>query len=581
MRGFSIDRLNLQFDRNQVLILLVFGVNLFLVFNFFFPTMRDVNVWDESVYVNTGRSMAEGQLPPFARNPLIGVLYGLTYLPFLNSPFWLVQSIALGRIVLFSLMWLSSYLIASRLSRFFPPLTMAGFLLVLPILLEILLNPSDALFAATSGFAFWQVLCFYDTRAAKHLWRASAFVGLAALSRNDGLVLFVIFVLLVILLIGRTRWNPVWLAAVFVPFIGLTAGYLLLYGVVTGDFSLGTQERSYVAFQQGQSIDYHRDPSCNQKPLKCAVLQAEQLYGTGEENNYSIFNAIRRNPQAYLSRLRKQLGALPDLALSMLGARTAFLFLILFARGVLELFRRKQWMLMALLLIWPAFLGVYFLTIFRIGYLRMPYYILYVIAAIGAAAFVADAFGKRSSLAWAALLILVTGGAMIADVRALYFAAVLLLAALGLIYLFSQDQEKESSALVTGLLLLLCAGLILRPTLDPPVRRDPAAGEEEQALLAIARSLPPGSPVAAGAPGWVWAARMDFQDMNGEEFTRLTSGREVYELLKSRGVQAVYVDGSLSNANEYLWLLMEPDLDQWYQTVYSGREGSIRVLLLK
>jgi hypothetical protein len=117
--------------------------------------------------------------------------------------------------------------------------------------------------------------------------------------------------------------------------------------------------------------------------------------------------------------------------------------------------------------------------------------------------------------------------------------------------------------------------------LDPPVRRDLAAGEEEQALLAIAGELPPGSPVAAGAPGWVWAARMEFQDMNGDEFTSLTSGREVYQLLKSLGVQAVYVDSSLSNANEYLWLLMEPDLDQWYQTVYSGREGSIRVLLLK
>lgn len=560
--------------------LLFFGLNLFLVFNFLLPTMREINVWDESVYVNTGRSLIEGQLPSFARNPLIGVLYGLVYLPFLNSPFWLIQSIWVGRIILFTLMWWSSYLIASQFSKWFPPLTMAGFLLIFPVLVEILLNPSDSLFAAMSGFAFWQVLCFYNSHETKHLWWASFFIGLSALSRNDGLVLFVIFIFLTALIIGRTGWNLKWIAAILVPFTALVGGYLLLYGALTGDFSFGTQERAYTAFQQGQSIDYHHDPSCNQKFLKCAVLQAEQLYGSADENHFSIFNAIRRNPQAYLSRLEKQLLALPELVYSMLGLRTAFLLLILFGRGVLELIRKRQWMLIALLALWPVYLGAYFLTFFRIGYLRMPYYILYAAAAIGAAAFIADAYNKKSALIWSALLAIMTMVAMTSDARALYFTTVLLLAVLGLNYFLSQ-RENQNFVLMTGLTILLCVGFILRPTLDPPIGHDLTAGAEEQALLAIDAVLPRNSVVAAGAPGWVWAARMEFYDMNGDEFTQLQSGEEVYRFLKSAGVKAVYVDSSLSNANGYLWKLMEPDLDKWYETLYSGREGSIRVLLLK
>ena len=573
-------KLNFRFSRDFWLALLIFGVNLFLVFNFFLPTLRDINVWDESVYVNTGRSLIEGQLPSFARNPLIGVLYGITYLPFLHSPFWLVQSISLGRIILFSLMWLSSYLIAKQLSKWFPPLTITGFLLIFPVLLEILLNPSDALFAAMSGFALWQLLYFYSTRETKHLAWTSFFIGLSAFARNDGLVLFGIFVVLAILIIGRTRWNWKWLVAIFAPFFALLLGYLLLYGSVTGDFSFGTQERAYTAFQQGQSIDYHRDPSCNQKPLKCAVLQAQQLYGSAEENNFSIFNAIRRNPQAYLSRLTKEIFAIPNLVYSMLGLRTAILLFILFARGAWELIRKKQWTLIAILVLWPAYLGVYFLTFFRIGYLRQPYYVLYIVAAIGAAAFIYDALNKKSALIWSAVLAVFTAFAVIADARALYFTTVLLLVVLGVTY-FLSHREDQNSLITIGLTALLCTGLILRPTLDPPYGHDMTAGAEEQALLAIDKKLPQDSLVAAGAPGWVWAARMEFYDMNGDQFTQLKSGEEVYQLLKNAGVKAVYVDSSLSNANEYIWKLMEPDLSKWYVTAYSGREGSIRVLLLK
>lgn len=171
MKKFSFSQLRLE--REAWLALLAFGVNLFLVFNALLPSLRDLNFWDEAVYLNTGRLLAEGELPSFARNPLIGALYGLLYLPFREAPLWMGQGAAIGRFILFALMWWGCYLAAREFSGFAPALAAAGFLLVFPVLPEVLVNPSDALFAAMSGFAFWQTARFYNTGETRNLWGAS------------------------------------------------------------------------------------------------------------------------------------------------------------------------------------------------------------------------------------------------------------------------------------------------------------------------------------------------------------------------------------------------------------------------
>ncbi len=592
MKKFSISQV--RFERETWLALLAFGVNVFLVFNAFLPSLRDLNFWDEAVYINTGRLLVEGELPSFARNPLIGVLYGLAYLPFREAPLWMGQGAAIGRMALFALMWWGCYLAARAFGRFVPALATAGFLLVFPVLPEILVNPSDALFAAMSGFAFWQTARFCDTRATRHLWGASFFLGLAALSRNDGLLLFPIFLLLAFWISRRTvqpqaipgeagmyAWHrrPVvglaWLTAAALPFALLVGGYFLLYGAVTGDFSLGTRERSYVAFQQGQAIDYQKDPTCTEKWLRCAVLQAEQLYGSGQENNYSILRAISRNPQAFGRRFLKQVSLLPGYIYSIYGQRTALLLFILAFRGLLELLRRRQGSLVGLFLLWPLTLAVYFLTFFRIGYFRLPYFVLYILGAIGAAAVASDARDRRHLYIWSVLLAAVTLPAIWLDVRALYFTTVLLLAGIWFIRFLPEGRTAEAPAL----LVMLAIGLILRPVFDPPAPYDLVNGAEEQAAVVMQERLPRGSLVMAGAPGGVWAARMEFQDANA--YSALTSGADLYAALKEAGVRAIFVDPYLSNTNEHVWNLVEPGIGTWYESVYVGREGSVRVLLIE
>jgi len=577
MKKFSLSQLRL--DRGAWLALLAFGVNLFLTFNVFLPTLRDLNFWDEAVYINTGRLLAEGELPSFARNPLIGALYGLLYLPFREAPLWMGQGAAIGRVILFALMWWGCYLAAREFGGFAPALAATGFLLVFPVLPEALVNPSDALFAAMSGFAFWQMTRFYNTGDTRNLWGASFFIGLAALSRNDGLLLFLIFVLLAVGISRRAGLKFSWVIPAALPFALLVGGYFLLYGAVTGDFSLGTRERSYVAFQQGQAIDYQKDPSCTEKWLRCTVLQAEQLYGSGEENNYSILRAISRNPQAFGRRFLKQVSLLPGYIYSIYGERTALLLFILALRGLLELLRRRQGLLAALFLLWPLTLSVYFLTFFRIGYFRLPYFILYILGAIGAAAFAADARDRRNLLIWSALLAAVTLPAIWLDVRAVYFTTVLLLAGLWFIRFLPGRETAEANWSAAGLLVILAIGLILRPVFDPPAPHDLVSGAEEQAAVVMQEELPRGSLVMAGAPGGVWAGRMEFQDANA--YSGLTSSADLYAALKEAGVTAIFVDPYLSNTNEHVWNLVEPGIDTWYKSVYVGREGSIRVLLVQ
>ncbi|MGH2581342.1 MAG: hypothetical protein ACRDFQ_00425 [Anaerolineales bacterium] len=205
---------------------LVLALHLFLVLKSLLPTLRDINQWDEAVYINTGRLLAQGELPLFARNPLVGVLYALTYFPFAQSPFWLLNSAALGRAILFGLMWLAAYLIGRELKPLASHWTMVGILIVIPVLTAILGNPSDALFAAMAAFAFWQFLAYRNHGELRHLAWASLFVGMAGLARNDGLILFLIFLALTLLLNlnSKPRWR--WLAYAGLPFVILIAGYI-------------------------------------------------------------------------------------------------------------------------------------------------------------------------------------------------------------------------------------------------------------------------------------------------------------------------------------------------------------------
>jgi hypothetical protein len=564
------------FTPSCIAALILFALNFFLVFNVLTPSFRDLNGWDESVYINSGKTLFEGTLPVFASNPLIGFLYAITYVPYQTSPLWLVESATLGRMFLFFVIWLSAFLVGSKVSKHASPLIIAAFVLVFPILTDILGNPSDSLFAAMSGFAFWQVLSFHETQKIKHVWWASFFIGLAALSRNDGLVSYGILAALIIWLAIRFKSAWQWIPALIIPFTLIVGGYQLFYGMKTGNYSLGTSERSYVAFLQGQQLVYEKDPECRFKRIRCAVFQADELYGSGGENNYSILRAIANNPGAYSIRLLAHFRKLPKLFFYTYGQRTIFLLLFLALRGLVELIRKKEYSLLALLIAWPAYLGVYFLTFFREGYLRTPFFIFFIFGEIGVQALAENLTNSKENRIWVIILAVTTLLAWFAGIQALYFTTVLLLAAVLVIPLFKQTGQQ------TALLILLLVGLILRPAFDPPITKIISEEPEVQGILTLVQNLPPGSQVASGAPGSVWMARMEPVDVSDLDYGDVTTPELLYEQLKKDGVKAIYVDSYLANTNREIWYLMVPGIGTYYENIYlSPGGGDIQVFLLK
>lgn len=174
-----VDKLrNLQLSNSGSLALLLFLLNVLLVFAVFFPNLSDVNPWDEAAYVQSGRELVdERDLPDFAGNPLVSLFFGLTYLPFRASVHWMQLSITLARILLFSMLWLSTYLVARELSAFTSPLVVMGFLFVTPLSVEFLRFPSDPLFASFAALSLWQLLRYKEDKIPRNLAYASIFMG--------------------------------------------------------------------------------------------------------------------------------------------------------------------------------------------------------------------------------------------------------------------------------------------------------------------------------------------------------------------------------------------------------------------
>ena len=564
----------------QVVLFLLFSI--FLAYNSLSLTLREINFWDEAVYLNTGRSLFLGQLPPFSRNPLIGIFYALTYLPFATSYYWMTQSAMLGRFLLFSLMWISGYLVAREaLEEKTLPFIFTALLIFSPVLVEIVGNPSDALFSAMSAFALWQLLRFYHHRKAKALVKMSLFLGLSALSRNDGLVLFAIFIFIVILLAYKSteKWKLALSASL--PFLALVVGYLLIFGAVSGSAELDTAKRTYVAFLQGHAVDYqHSDSDCQQKIMKCVVYEAETIYGTAEENNASVFQAIQRNPNAYLSRLSKTIKALPEKIVEAYGERTVIAIFLFTALGIFALLKKKEYTLLGIFFASTAYLGVYFLTFFRTGYFRMPYFIIYTLAVFGISQIITFASKKKTALIFSGILLTLISAGIILDLRMLYFtSALLFFAFLAGITLILKDTKTGRYS--TLFLLIFAFSISSGKSFDPPISRPLGDLPEEEAIVLMQETFPENTPILAGAPGGVWAARMQYIEPSSESFQDIKNEEDLYNRLLELGVKAIYVDHHLSNTNQFTWDLIEPGIGNRYETAYIGRDGSIRVLIVK
>ncbi len=588
------------------LALLFLVVLIFLVWPVFFPTIDDIGLWDEAAYLHNGQMLLDqGAWPIFANNPLTTAFYALTYLPFHSSLTWLLQSDALGRMLAFGLLFASVYLVACQFqvataskntgeahNAVSLPAIMLGLFVVMPLSTSMFAYPSDPLFAGLAGLSFWQVLVYYNTGRLRHAGYASLLLGLAALARNDGLVLFPILVAVLVLI--NYQWNkrrnvrsPVdilrTLAASSLPFILLIGGYVVFYGLRTGVYDLGTMVRTYDNFEAGQGIIYAAPGEIN--PTSESQLAARQAFGTPVENHYSIFSAIRRNPGVYLQRVVALVKTLPSKLLNAYGIRFAAVLFLLVLRGAWVLVRHKAYLLLLLLILWPLHLvSAFAITLVRVGHLQFPFYIVLALAALGLSAALEDLTHNRRAVAWFVVLIGLSTAGLIANKLAVFYGAAAFLLALMVIWFASRWSvgllASSGWGVSATLLVMLAAGLVLHGDYPSPTLLRPTESPKIAALTYLVENLPPDSPVAAAIPGPIWMAKMTYMGLSSTDVPVNKTPAEFLDWLRSQDIRAVYVDPSLYNTNPAVWRLIEPQIGSGLERVYQVDQGNIQILLV-
>jgi hypothetical protein len=552
----------------------VYLINVAVLFTLFLPNLTDLNLWDEAVYINSGRLLVEGQVTQFASSPLVSLFYGLLYLIVQHNPFWLLLADALGRVIVFTLFFSGAYLVARELSRFFNPLIMLGLLTAMPLVVDMFNFPSDPLFAALSGFTFWQVMRFFNSRKIKHLWFASLLLGLAASARNDGLVLFpILIVVSLIIFLPNRRW---WLAilACIVPFSVIVGGYILFAGFMTGDYNPGISERTYSNFEAGHEIIYS-DPGRTNPTIE-AYIEARRVFGTPEENDYSIVTAILRNPAVYLSRLKAIIKTFPSSLNDAYGIKYTVILLLLAMRGVFELIKKKEIKLLITMGLWITPLAVGFVnTIIRLGYIRFPYFILYSLAGVGLYALVSNMKNRLEVIPWVIVSLAIGVTALLAGKTAVYYGIYIFFIGLLVAWYLSWKFRSEKNNQHILLLVFLCAGLVLHGNYPGPKKWQLGVNGDEAASLYMSQSLPKDSLVLAGTPAAVWMARLHYAGLNSADLPTFADeiefARWVYQ-----NFDAIYIDHTVS---PYFLEMIEKRIGKEYLRVFSAEDGDYQVLL--
>ena len=571
---------NLAADNTNQVALLAFLLNVFLVSASFFPNLAEINAWDEAAYVNGGRLLLQGELPTFSNNPLVALFYALTYLPYADSPLWLVHSTSLGRVLLFALVWIGAYAVARQLSKFAHPLIMVGFLFVSGISVSILVFPSDPLYVGFAALSLAQILAYLNTGNRKHIWISSVWVAFAALARNDGLILGVLLVpsAFIIAQPRGDRWTA--LLAATVPFATIVGGYVLFHGALTGTMQFGTLGRTYDNFESGHQVIYNIEGELN--PVFEAKLEARRVFGTPEENNYSVFRAISRNPQVYLQRVTVVLTGLPDQLVDAYGKRLTVPLFLFAARGIWSLIAQKHYRRLFIFGVWavPLASGL-LITLFRLGHLRFYFYAVFALAAVGISAAVKNLESRREQAFWFIVLLAFATYGVLDSKLAITYGTITVLIALALGLLWMRASNRKAFVIGVPTLLLFSAGLLLHGDYPGPKVRTLGDAADESAVLFLQETYENDTRIAAGSPGPIYTARMRYMGLTSLDVPQTDTPQQFLEWMRNQGIEAVYVDASLSSGNPYLWEQITALTGDGLERIFVADEGDIQVLFLE
>ena len=544
----------------------------------FLPNLSEIAPWDETYYIISGRNILDGQLPDLAYGPLLSLFYMINSLPFLNSPFWLIHTNSLGRFLLFSLLFVGTWQVARVFKDRYRPVVLFGFLFVSPFLTQNFEYPADLLFAALSAAALAQAVQFLQSKKISHVWWASFWLGLGMLTRGDALIIFL--ALSVVVVWAGFKHQPWWrlVLASLLPFLALTAGYVLVRGAITGDFDTGMSSRSYTAFEQGQEVAMPDAEARFGAPTESYYV-ARELFGTPEENEYSVFRAIARNPQAYFIRLKAVLQTLPGLFLTAYHRRYAIILAFFALRGLIALIGEKKYLLVLLLAVWvlPLSAGIA-RTLVRVGYFRLFYFVLFSLAIIGLKALLESFRKNAEGLVWAGVFGLVLVLALVFDQQGIQMSATVFLCWLLLAYFLSGAADKYPGWQAMAMLLLLAGAYLLRT--GEVVFSPRRLGEEprEAAALALREVTEPDAKVLTCTPSVVFLANREVANFCGADIPEFASSEDFIIWMRSQDFSAIFLERS---SPAVLTILVFDQRGKALTQVFASGGGEAYILVLE
>ena len=526
------------------------------------PTFGQLGHFDDSAYIRSGyRLAAEETLTEFAWSPLLSALYGVLYVAVQDSPDWFVHSAALGRLAIFALFFLGVYSCARacRAPGTQVPLALGATWLIAADFLQ-RWNSSDFLFMALSALALSQWLRWRTEASLKRLAYGSACIGLAALTRTDGLILLASFVALALWFrVWSERsyhWSRWWrpAAAASLPALAIMGAYLAVCGVVTGSWETGIPSRTYEAFEQGHGVTFrerHADAA-----FISSYAEVRALFGTSADNEGSVLRAIARNPGAFLERLRHSLAGLPAKFFEAYGGPLALALFFLAGRGALHLWRRGGGWLLVLLAVWHLHLLSYFVTFWNVRYTKFPFVALTLLAGIGLSVLTSNISDWRERLGVGAAVAGVVLWALIGTPAGT--PAVVVVVVLGGIGLWSfashfWDRRGRMATMavasIGGVSLVLAAAGASGRLPDWPILARDGTSAEEQAVRVVSEVVPPGTRVVAFGHKVVSAAKRRTRSLTDLLATE-ASAPALERWRGLDGIGAAFLDGHLRRESE-------------------------------
>ena len=347
---------------------------------------------DDSGYLFDGvRLIEHGIWMPLGSGPLSGILNGIIYLFFPHDHMLLGYVSILRRAILLIGILAAAGLAGRAVGGKWAGWAAMAVAAVSRPLATILMVTADSLYASLAGLSFailasaWIAEKQNGKNARSVYWIGSGLLlGLAALTRLDGLLLGALLIPVLWFFRGRTRSAArgagIFAAGVVLP----VALYVLIYAASTGSWDPQIGQRSYLAFEQGHNFLYTDRYEVVPSP------SSADLYGTAEQNGNSVLRAIARNPRAFLRRVPLVAANAVRMfydAYSILGGA---MFLFLAAGGAVALWKQSRRAVLGLALLWCLPLMGYTLASYRPGFFGMLLPVLLALVVAGSLAAVAN-----------------------------------------------------------------------------------------------------------------------------------------------------------------------------------------------